>query len=143
MIWIMCVFFAVFFAVSYATRSDEKIQAQRLKIIENCKLKQVEATSFDRQNGILTVVKRFGDGYQERSRYCLSLLPALNAGKARSGKGPVHQVLRHRFHHGPRRQDQRSEAALIISIQKTGTVSTVPVLFLVANWGSYGYIYLW
>ena len=56
MIWIMCVFFAVFFAVSYATRSDEKIQAQRLKIIENCKLKQVEATSFDRQNGILTVV---------------------------------------------------------------------------------------
>ena len=61
MIWIMCVFFAVFFAVSYATRSDEKIQAQRLKIIENCKLKQVEATSFDRQNGILTVVKRFGD----------------------------------------------------------------------------------
>lgn len=54
MIWIMCVFFAVFFAVSYATRSDEKIQAQRLKIIENCKLKQVEATSFDRQNGILT-----------------------------------------------------------------------------------------
>ena len=73
MIWIMCVFFAVFFAVSYATRSDEKIQAQRLKIIE-------------RQNGILTVVKRFGDGYQERSRYCLSLLPALNAGKARSGK---------------------------------------------------------
>ena len=86
MIWIMCVFFAVFFAVSYATRSDEKIQAQRLKIIENCKLKQVEATSFDRKNGILTVVKRFGDGYQERSRYCLSLLPALNAGKARSGK---------------------------------------------------------
>ena len=78
MIWIMCVFFAAFFAVSYATRSDEKIQAQRLKIIENCKLKQVEATSFDRQNGILTVVKRFGDGYQERSRYCLSLLPALN-----------------------------------------------------------------
>lgn len=86
MIWIMCVFFAAFFAVSYATRSDEKIQAQRLKIIENCKLKQVEATSFDRQNDILTVVKRFGDGYQERSRYCLSLLPALNAGKARSGK---------------------------------------------------------
>ena len=86
MIWVMCVFFAAFFAFSFANRSDEKIQAQRLKMIENCKLKQVESNSFDRQNGILTVVKRFGDGYQERSRYCLSLLPALNAGEARSRK---------------------------------------------------------
>lgn len=86
MIWVMCVFLAAFFAVSYATRSDEKIQAQRLKRIENCKLKQVETTSFDRKSGILTVVKRFGDGYQERSRYCLSLLPAINAGEARGSR---------------------------------------------------------
>ena len=82
MIWIMCASLAAFFAVSYAVRPD----AQRLQRIENCKLKQVETASFDRQNGILTVVKRFGDGYQERSRYCLSLLPAINAGKARSSK---------------------------------------------------------
>ncbi len=83
MIWVTCVFFAAFFIVSYARHSDEKVQAQRLKMIENCKLQRVQANFFDRQNGIVTVIKHFGDGYQEKNRYCLSLLPVIDAGKAR------------------------------------------------------------
>ena len=76
MIWVMCVFFAAFFAFSFANRSDEKIQAQRLKMIENCKLKQVESNSFDRQNGILTVVKRFRKEAATAFRFCPRSTPA-------------------------------------------------------------------
>ena len=50
----------------------------------------------------------------------------ISASQARRRQGPVYPFLRHRLHHGPRRQDQRPEAAVILLIRQ-GKLPHLPV----------------
>ncbi len=83
MFWITCVFLGLFVALCFVLGPLEKKQKHRLQTIESCLVVQVKAVSFDRQNKILTVLKSFGDGHFEKSSYCLSLLPVINADNER------------------------------------------------------------
>ncbi len=77
-IWISAVLVVALFAVGYINKPEEQTLTELQERIENCKLRQAEISTFDPQSQILTVIKRFGNGYRERTRYCLSLLPAVN-----------------------------------------------------------------
>lgn len=78
-IWISAVLLVALFAIGYINKPKEQTLTELQKKIENCKLRRVEISAFDPQSRILTVIKRFGNGYRERNRYCLSFLPTVDA----------------------------------------------------------------
>ena len=81
------------------------------KAVKEVKAGKVEYR-LDKTNIIHCPIGKVSFGAEKLYENYTALHGRHHQGQARRRQGPVYQVLRGRFHHGPRRQDERQQAAV-------------------------------